>query len=56
MTEEIIELLQAITEAEEAGRDELVCPMCGSNARIGRSDYNHHLWYHCDQCGLTLME
>lgn len=58
--DDFIEKLKAFMEAqqaaEEEGRQEFTCPLCGEKAMWGRSPYNNHLHCSCKGCGIRMME
>ena len=54
--DEIISFMQAQQEAEEAGKHEFTCPICGGVAVWGRSEYNNHLHCGCKGCGFRMVE
>ena len=54
--DEIVAFLKARQEAEEQGKQEFTCPLCGATARWGRSSYNNHLHCSCQGCGFRMME
>lgn len=54
--ESIIKFLKAQHEAEEAGKEEFTCPVCGGNARWGRAALNGHLHCGCEKCGMKVIE
>lgn len=53
---DIFQYLKAQQEAEEQGKDEFVCPICGGQAFWGRSRINNHLHSRCESCGIEVME
>lgn len=61
MTEEkqmdaIFKYLKAEQEAEENGKQEFICPLCGGDAFWVRSPYNNHKHSGCRKCGMKVME
>lgn len=43
-------------KAEQEGRSEFECPLCGGRAWWSTSSYNNHLHCGCKQCGFKMME
>lgn len=43
-------------QAEKAGEEQFVCPLCGGEAWWGRSSYNNHLHCGCHGCGYLIMQ
>lgn len=41
-------------EAEQAGKQEFKCPLCGGNAWRSRADSNGHLHCGCYDCGFKI--
>ena len=56
MPDKIIAFMQAQREAEEEGREEFTCPLCGGTAFWGRARVNNHLHCGCKGCGFRMME
>lgn len=54
--EEIITFIKAQQKAEQEGRYEFTCPLCGATAKWGRTPYNNHLYCGCQGCGFKMME
>lgn len=49
--------LEAQKKAEENGKEEFTCPICGGKAIWGRATgYNNHLHTRCNDCGFAIME
>jgi transcription elongation factor Elf1 len=48
--------LKAEQEAEENGKQEFTCPLCGGEAFWVRSPYNGHKHSGCRKCGMRVME
>ena len=55
-TEAFLEFLKAHHEAEEAGKEEFTCPVCGGDAWWGRAAINGHLHCGCEKCGMKVIE
>ena len=53
---EMIKYMQAQQEAEDQGKEEFICPVCGGKARWSRCEENHHLHTECSKCGIKIME
>ena len=56
MMEALGDFLAALSEAQDAGEKEFVCPLCGGKASWGRSPGNGHIHAGCDKCGFRLAE
>lgn len=54
--EAFFKFLKAQHEAEEAGKEEFTCPVCGGNAWWGRASINGHLHCGCEKCGMKVIE
>lgn len=52
----IIAFMKAQGEAEQEGRHEFTCPLCGGKAEWGRARGNNHLHCGCKGCGFRMME
>ena len=52
---DIFTFFKAQHEAEENGKQEFVCPLCGGHAHWGRA-YNNHLHTGCRDFGFVCME
>lgn len=47
--------MEAQREAEDAGKNQFVCPICGGTAWWDRSISNNHLHAGCEKCGFVRM-
>ncbi len=54
--EEIFAFLEAQHDAEEKGKHEFTCPICGGQAEWQRSNYNGHIRAWCKGCNFKMME
>ena len=54
--DDIFKYLKAQQEAEEQGKEEFTCPICGGQAFWGRSSINNHLHSRCENCGIRVMQ
>ena len=54
--EAIFKYLKAEQEAEENGKNEFTCPLCGGKAWWTRSAYNGHKHSSCTRCGFYVGE
>jgi predicted RNA-binding Zn-ribbon protein involved in translation (DUF1610 family) len=52
----IVLFMSAQQQAEEEGKKEFVCPLCGGLAWWGRAKCNNHLHSGCPKCGFKMME
>lgn len=52
----IVLFMSAQQQAEEEGKKEFVCPLCGGLAMWGRAKCNNHLRSACPKCGFKMME
>ncbi len=57
---DFIQTLNAFTatqqEAEKAGTETFICPICGGTAYWGRAEGNNHLHCGCNSCDIRIME
>ncbi len=53
---DILDFIEAITEAQEAGRAECECPLCCGVVKLSVSPVNQHLFAKCEKCGMVLRE
>lgn len=56
MIDQIAAFMKAQQEAEQEGRHEFTCPLCGGKAEWGRARGNNHLHCGCRDCGFRMME
>ena len=52
----IVLFMSAQQQAEEEGKREFECPLCGGLAWWGRENCNNHLRSSCPKCGFKMME
>lgn len=52
----IFSILKAQDEAEDNGKEEFTCPLCGGEAYWFRSMYNNHLHIRCKNCSMRMDE
>lgn len=53
---DLVLFMSAQAAAEQAGKREFICPLCGGAAGWGRSGYNGHLRVRCRSCGFRILE
>lgn len=53
---QVIAFMKAQITAENEGKKEFVCPICGGKAYWGRSSYNNHLHSGCRDCRFYMIE
>ena len=56
IVESLLKYLKAEQQAEEEGKKEFVCPLCGGTAWWLQSDYNGHKHSRCTKCGFYVGE
>ena len=54
--EKFLSFIEAITKAENDGKNDFICPICGGTAHFERARINGHLHAKCDGCGTKMME
>ena len=54
--ESLFKFLRAEQKAEEEGKQEFTCPLCGGKAWWARSSYNNHKHTSCTKCGMYVGE
>lgn len=54
--DDIIEYIKALNEAQEQGKTDFICPICGGTAHWSVSQDNGHTHSKCDGCGMRVME
>lgn len=54
--EQIGDLLMALSEAQERGEHQFVCPICGGTVKWDRAEGNGHIHAGCDRCGIRMCE
>lgn len=54
--DKITSFMKAQQEAEQEGRHEFTCPLCGGKAEWGRARDNNHLHCGCKGCGFRIVE
>lgn len=54
--EKYFAFIEAITEAENNGKNDFICPICGGTAHFERARSNGHLHAKCDGCRTRIME
>lgn len=54
--EKAIRFWEAQDKAEQEGKNEFICPLCGGKAWWYRSEYNGHIHCGCDTCKFLIMQ
>lgn len=52
----VLDFIEAITEAQEANRAECECPLCCGVVHLSVSPLNQHLFAKYKKCGMALRE
>ena len=55
-TDEMFKFVEAVFEAEKAGKHNFACPICGGSAHWERATYNDHIRARCEKCKTVLMQ
>lgn len=53
---DFVSFIKAQIEAEEQGKNEFTCPLCGGDAWWRRVSYNNHLRSGCKKCEFFIMQ
>ena len=54
--EQLKAFMEAQDQAEQEGRKEFTCPLCGGPAEWARARGNNHLHCSCVGCGFRIVE
>ena len=55
ITKDMVAFMSARMKAEQEGKKEFKCPLCGGEAWWGRVPSNGHLRCKCRKCGISIM-